>query len=196
MVVGTGGHIILASMAAYPLAKHDFLFKPFLFQTVVLSLMFTYQVTAIPNYLIMAKIGWVDTYAALIVPAWGMSLGLFLMRQFMVAMVPDELIEAARVDGASELTIFWRIVMPIVKPAWLTLMILSVQQLWRETGSRFIYSEELKTLPYALTQVIWGGIARAGVGAAVGLVLMIVPIVIFVINQARVVETMSTSGLD
>ncbi len=79
VVVGTGGHIILASMAAYPLAKHDFLFKPFLFQTVVLSLMFTYQVTAIPNYLIMAKIGWVDTYAALIVPAWGMSLGLFLM---------------------------------------------------------------------------------------------------------------------
>lgn len=196
VVVGTAGHIILASMAAYPLAKHNFLFKSFLFQTVVLSLMFTYQVTAIPNYLIMAKIGWVDTYAALIVPAWGMSLGLFLMRQFMVAMVPDELIEAARVDGASELTIFWRIVMPIVKPAWLTLMILSVQQLWRETGSRFIYSEKLKTLPYALTQIIWGGIARAGVGAAVGLVLMLVPIVIFVINQSQVVETMSTSGLD
>ncbi len=196
VVVGTGGHIILASMGAYPLAKHDFFFKPLILQTVVLSLMFTPQVTAIPNYLTMAKLGWIDNYAALIVPAWAMSLGLFLMRQFMVAMVPDELMEAARVDGANEWTVFWRIVMPMVKPAWLTLMILSVQQLWRMYGTRFIYSEQLKTLPYALNQIIWGGIARAGVAAAVGLLMMSIPVIIFVINQSKVVETMSTSGLD
>lgn len=79
-------------MGAYPLAKHDFYFKPLLFQSIILSLMFTPAVTAIPNYLIMAKIGWIDNYMALIVPVWAGSLGLFLMRQFMVAMVPDEIL--------------------------------------------------------------------------------------------------------
>ncbi|MEJ6949736.1 carbohydrate ABC transporter permease [Natronospora cellulosivora (SeqCode)] len=196
VVAGTGGHIILASMAAYPLAKHNFYFKPLLFQVIVLSLMFTPQVTAIPNYLTMSTIGWIDNYMALIVPAWAMSLGVFLMRQFMVAMVPDELLEAAEVDGATEWGIFWKIVMPIVKPAWLTLMIFSVQQLWREFGTRFIYTEQLKTLPYALNQIIWGGLARQGVAYAVMLLMASVPIIIFLINQSKVVETMSTSGLD
>ena len=158
--------------------------------------MFTPAVTAIPNYLIMAKIGWIDNYMALIVPVWAGSLGLFLMRQFMVAMVPDEILESARVDGATEWTIFWKIVMPMVKPAWLTLMILSVQQLWREFGTRFIYTEQLKTLPYALNQIVWSGLARQGVSYAVNLLMISVPIIIFVINQSRVVETMSTSGID
>ncbi|MFP4661081.1 MAG: carbohydrate ABC transporter permease [Halanaerobiales bacterium] len=196
VVVGTGGNIILASMGAYPLAKHKFFFKPLMFQTIILSLMFTPAVTAIPNYLTMAKIGWVDNYMALIVPAWAMSLGIFLMRQFMVAMVPDELLEAAQVDGAKEWTIFWKIVMPIVKPAWLTLMILSVQQLWMEFGSRFIYTEQLKTLPYALNQIYWSGLARQGVAFAGALLMASVPIIIFVINQSKVVETMGTSGID
>lgn len=196
VVVGTGGHIILASMGAYPLAKHDFYFKPLLFQTIIISLMFTPQVTAIPNYLTMSTIGWIDNYMALIVPAWAMSLGIFLMRQFMVAMVPDELLEAAKVDGANEWSVFWKIVMPIVKPAWLTLMIFSVQQLWREFGTRFIYTEQLKTLPYALNQIIWSGLARQGVAYAVMLLMASVPILIFIINQSKVVETMSTSGLD
>ncbi|NLM98390.1 MAG: carbohydrate ABC transporter permease [Halanaerobiaceae bacterium] len=196
VVLGTGGYIIFASMGAYPLAKHDFYFKPLLFQSIILSLMFTPAVTAIPNYLIMAKIGWIDNYMALIVPVWAGSLGLFLMRQFMVAMVPDEILESARVDGATEWTIFWKIVMPMVKPAWLTLMILSVQQLWREFGTRFIYTEQLKTLPYALNQIVWSGLARQGVSYAVNLLMISVPIIIFVINQSRVVETMSTSGID
>lgn len=196
VVLGTGGYIIFASMGAYPLAKLDFYFKPLLFQSIILSLMFTPAVTAIPNYLIMAKIGWIDNYMALIVPVWAGSLGLFLMRQFMVAMVPDEILESARVDGATEWTIFWKIVMPMVKPAWLTLMILSVQQLWREFGTRFIYTEQLKTLPYALNQIVWSGLARQGVSYAVNLLMISVPIIIFVINQSRVVETMSTSGID
>lgn len=196
VVLGTGGYIIFASMGAYPLAKHDFYFKPLLFQTIILSLMFTPAVTAIPNYLIMAKIGWIDNYMALVVPVWATSLGLFLMRQFMVAMVPDELLESARVDGANEWIVFWKIVMPMVKPAWLTLMILSVQQLWREFGTRFIYTEQLKTLPYALNQIVWSGLARQGVSYAVNLLMISVPIIIFVINQSKVVETMSTSGLD
>ena len=139
-VVGTAGHVIVASLCAYPLAKHKFPGSILLFSTIVLSLMFHPSVTAIPNYLTMAQIGWVDTYYALIVPAFGSPLGLFLMKQFMEPL-PDALLESARMDGAKEWTIFWKIVMPNVKPAWLTLTIFSMQALWGIGSNVFIYSE-------------------------------------------------------
>ena len=157
--------------------------------------MFAPEVTAIPNYLIIARLGWLNTYRAVIVPAWQSSLGLFLMKQFMDQMVPDSLLEAARIDGAGEWKVFWKVAMPTVRPAWLTLIILSFQSLWGNTGSSFIYSENLKTLPYALNQIVAGGIARAGVGAAVALLMMIVPVTVFIFNQRSVVQTMGTSGL-
>ena len=195
-IVGTGGHVIFASMAAFVLSKHQFRGRKLFFTLVVFSLMFSQEVVAIPKYLTMTYLGWIDHYAAIILPAWAMSLGLFLMKQFIDAMIPDTLLEAARLDGASELRIFWQIVMPIVKPAWLTLTIYSFQELWRRFGGEFIYSEQLKTLPYAFNQIISGGIAWAGVSSAVALVMMGVPIIIFIINQSKVVETMATSGLD
>lgn len=194
-VTGTAGHVVLASMAAYALSKHKFPGGNLFFSLVVLSLMFARQVTAIPNYLIVSYLGWVDTYLAIILPAWAMSLGLFLMKQFMDAMIHDSLLEAARIEGANEWALFWHVVMPNVRPGWLTLIILSFQGLWNETGGQFIYSEQLKTLPYALNQIIAGGIARAGVGAAVGVILMSVPVLVFVINQSRVIETMGASGI-
>jgi len=192
--VGTTGHVIVASMAAYALAKHKFPGQNFLFTIIVMSLMFSYHVTAIPNYLTMATLGWIDTYLALIVPAIGGSLGLFLMRQFM-EQIPDSLLESARMDGAKEFRVFWQIAMPTVKPAWLTLIIFCFQSLWNMQGGWYIYSEELKTLPYALQQILAGGIARAGAGAAVALVMMIVPITMFIVTQSSIIETMATSGL-
>ncbi|ALS26284.1 ABC transporter permease [Paenibacillus sp. 32O-W] len=192
--MGVAGHVILASAAAYPLAKFNFPGKTLLFTTVVLSLMFTPQVTAIPNYMIMSWIGFIDTYWAVIVPAFAFPLGLYLMKQFM-EQIPDALIEAAKIDGASEYRIFWQIIMPNVKPAWMTLIILLFQLLWGTDGNGFIYSEQLKTLHYASSQIIQGGIARAGVGAAVALILMSVPITLFVFSQSRIIETMATSGL-
>lgn len=194
-IAGTAGHVVLASLAAYALAKHDFPGSKAMFGVVILSLMFAREVTDIPNYLIVSRLGWVDTYWAIILPAWAMSLGLFLMKQFIEAMIDNALLEAARIEGASEWKIFWRIVMPNVKPGWLTLVILAFQSLWSETGGQFIYSEQLKTLPYALNQIIGGGIARAGVGAAVGVIMMIVPITVFVINQSKVIDTMGASGI-
>lgn len=191
---GAAGHIVIASMCAFPLAKRNFPGGKAFFSIIVFSLMFNGAVTAVPNYLTMAKIGWIDTYAALIVPAIGSSLGLFLMKQFM-EQIHDSILEAAKMDGASEWTIFWRIVMPQVKPAWLTIMIFSVQGLWNAGASNFIYSEELKTLPAALGQVISGGIARAGVGAAVSVVMMIVPMILFLITQSNIIQTMSGSGI-
>lgn len=192
--MGILGHIIFASAAAYPLAKHRFPGKNMLFTVIVLSLMFTPAVTSIPNYMIMSWIGLIDTYWSVIIPAFAFPLGLYLMKQFM-EQIPDALLEAAKIDGASEYRIFWTIVMPNVKPAWLTLMILLFQMLWGSDGNGFIYSEQLKSLHYATNQIMQGGIARAGVGAAVALILMSVPITLFVFSQSRIIETMATSGM-
>ncbi len=193
-VVGTAGHILLASAAAYPLAKYRFPGSKLLFSIVVLSLMFSGHVTAIPNYMVMSWLGWINTHLSIIVPSLAFPLGLFLMKQFM-EQIPTALLEAAKIDGASEYGIYWKIVMPNVKPAWLTLMILQFPALWGSDGGNFIYSENLKTLHYALGQISQGGIARAGVGAAVALLLMIVPITLFIISQSSVMQTMATSGM-
>jgi ABC-type glycerol-3-phosphate transport system permease component len=194
-LVGTAGHVLLASVAAFVLAKHRFPGQKLIFGLVIASLMFASQVTAIPNYIVMSYLGWIDDYRSLIIPAWGFPLGLFLMKQFIEQMVPDSLLEAARIDGAGELRTIFQVVMPIVKPAWLTLIIFSVQALWNNSGSVFIYSEELKPLSYALSQIIQGGIARTGAAAAVTVVMMAVPILTFVVTQSNILETMGTSGI-
>ncbi|NLY11294.1 MAG: carbohydrate ABC transporter permease [Firmicutes bacterium] len=196
VVFGMLGNVIFASIAAYTLSKHKFPGKKLVNEMIVLSLMFAPAVVSIPQYLVISWGKMINTPWAVIVPAWGSTLGLYLMRNFIEAMVDDSLLESARIDGASELRIYWQIVMPIVKPAWLTLIILVFQSLWATTGGMFIYAEQWKTLPYALNQIIAGGIARAGVAAAVTLVMMSVPIIVFVFNQSKIVETMGTSGLD
>lgn len=192
--VGTAGQVFLASIAAYALAKHRFPGSKLIFTSIVLSLMFSPVVTAIPNYLVMSSFKWIDTYFSVIVPAFQSSLGLYLMKQFMET-VPDSLIEAARIDGENEFGVFWKIVMPAVKPAWLTLIIFSVQGLWNYTGGTYIYSEQLKPLTVALNQIMAGGIARAGTGAAVAVIMMLVPIILFLFIQSNIIETMSTSGM-
>jgi ABC-type glycerol-3-phosphate transport system permease component len=193
-LTGTVGHVIIASMAAYPLAKYKFPGKTIFFTLVVYSLMFAPQVTATPNYIIISSIGLVDTPFAIILPAIASSLGLYLMKQFMTQ-IPDELIESAKIDGASEYRIFFQIVMPLVKPAWLTLVILLFQRLWTTDGGAFIFSEELKPVSYALRQIAQGSIERAGTIAAVAFVMMIVPVTFFMISQSRIVETFSHSGM-
>lgn len=193
-VVGTAGHLIIASMGAFVLAKYEFPGSKLFFSIVVTALMFNGYVTAIPNYLIISKLGWIDTYWAIIVPAFAAPMGLFLMKQFMEGL-PMSLVEAAMIDGASRWKIFIQIIMPNVKPAWLTLIIFSVQNLWNNKAATFIYSEEKKTLVYALQQIQSGGIARTGQAAAVTVVVMVVPILIFVLSESQILETMASSGL-
>lgn len=194
-VVGTVGHIIVASMCAYALSKHDFMGKKVIFNIIVFSLMFSSVVTQIPNFLIMTKLKLINTYGALIIPSLGSSLGLYLMKQFMDSSIPDTLLEAAKIDGANEWKIFWRIVMPLVKPAWLTLVLFSFQGLWNMGATALIQTESLKTLNYAMNQILAGGIARSGASAAATLVMMIVPITVFIVTQSNIVETMATSGM-
>ena len=192
--LGTLGTVLLGSMAAFALAKYRFPGSKLMSSLIVYALMFSASVTAIPNYLIMTYLGLVDTYWAVILTAVGGTLGLYLMKNFIVQ-IPDSLIEAATIDGANEFTIYWRIIMPLCKPAWITLVILSFQQMWGTTGGVFIYSEELKPVSYVLSQLVSGGIARTGVSSAVSLIMMTVPVAVFVISQSNVLETMSTSGM-
>ncbi|MCI9420382.1 MAG: carbohydrate ABC transporter permease [Eubacterium sp.] len=193
-LVGTLGHLLIGSMAAYVLAKYSFPGGKGFFNLCQSALMFNVYVLQIPTYLIMSQLGWVDTYLALIVPAFALPMGLFLMKQFM-EQIPDALIEAAKIDGAREGRIYLQIVMPNVKPAWLTVTIFSVQNLWNQKGQVYIYSEEYKMLPYALQQIMSGGVARAGVGSAATMVVMMVPIVIFIMAQSNILETMASSGI-
>ena len=192
--VGTFGHVLIASMAAFVLAKYDFPGGKTFFNIVVTALMFSGYVTGIPNYVIMSKMKMIDTYWAVILPAIAAPIGLFMMKQFMEGL-PTALIEAAKIDGAKEFRIFWSIVMPNVKPAWLTVIIFSVQSLWNTSASTVIYSEAKKTLVYALQQIQAGGIARTGQAAAVTVVVMAVPICIFVLSQSQILETMASSGI-
>ena len=191
---GTAGHVVCASLAAYPLTKHKFPGAKLLFSLVILSMMFSWTVTQIPNYMIISALGINNNYLALILPSWSYGLGLYLMKQFM-EQIPDSLIESARLDGAGEFRVFWRIIMPNVKPAWLTLAIFQFQTLWGNTGSMFLRDEELKPLQYAMQQIAAGGAARAGAAAAVAFVLAAIPITFFLVCQSSILETMTTSGM-
>ena len=194
-VCGTFGNVMLASFAAYAIAKIKFPGRKTLFSIIVYSLMFNSTVTSITNFLTMSMLGWVDTYLSIIVPAIASPMGLYLMKQFMDTSVPDSVLESARLDGASEWKILWTLVMPMVKPAWMTLIIFSFQGLWNQGASVYIFSEQLKTFPYAISQIMTGGIARAGASAASAVITMIVPIVVFVLSQSQVIQTMSSSGM-
>ena len=192
---GTLGNLFIASMAAYALAKLKFPGRNFIFQMIVMSLMFHQTVNQVTHFIILSSLRWVDTYLAIIVPALATTMGLYLMKQFMESSVSDAVLESARLDGASEFRTFWVIAMPMVKPAWLTLIIETFKGLWNTGASIYIHSEQLKTFNYAIQQIVTGGVARAGAGAAATVVMMIVPITIFVINQSKIIETMGTSGM-
>ncbi len=194
-VVGTAGNVLLSSYSAYALAKIPFPGRKFLFKIITYSLMFSATVAGLTNFILMSKLGWIDTYLAIIIPAFCTTYGLFLMKQFMDTSVPDEVLESARIEGASETKIFWRIAMPMVKPAWITLIIFAFKDLWNTGSSTYIYSEQLKTFNYAISQLVNAGISRTGVSAASTVVMMIVPIAVFVIAQSNIIETMSSSGM-
>lgn len=194
-VAGTGGHLFFASLAAYAMTKINFPGRKGMFQLVYYSLMFNATVTSLSNFIIMSAFHMIDTYWSLIIPAFGQTLGFYLMRQFMETTVPDSVLESARLDGAKELTIYWRIVMPMVKPAWLTLIVYCFQGLWNSGTSVYIYSEELKTFNYAIQQILAGGIVRSGAAAAATVIMMLVPVTVFVITQSNIIETMASSGM-
>ncbi len=194
-VGGTFGNLVCGSLAAYAVSKIKFPGRAGLQKMVRLALMFHATVGSVVNFMTMSALHLIDTYWAIIIPACGSTLGMFLMMQFMESSVPDTVLESARLDGASEIRTYWTIAMPMVKPAWLTLIVYSFQGLWQTGSSIYIMSEQYKTFNYAISQIVSSGIARAGVGMASAVVMMIVPVAVFVITQSNIIETMSTSGM-
>ena len=194
-VCGTAGNLLFASMCAYSLAKIKFPGRKWIFKTIRTSLMFHETVTAVTRFTIMSVLLLIDTPLALIIPAFGSTLGLYLMKQFMETNVNDSVLESSRLDGASEWKTFWVIAMPMVKPAWLTLIIYCFQGLWNAGSSIYIHSEQFKSFNYAIQQITAGGIKRAGASAASQVIMMMVPIAVFVISQSNIIETMGSSGM-
>ncbi len=194
-VVGTFGNLVFGSLAAYAICKIKFPGRKTMFRAVKYSLMFHATVASIVNFMTMSALGLIDTYWPWIVEAWGATLGMFLMKQFMEGSISDAVLESARLDGASEFRTYWTIAMPMVKPAWLTLIVYSFKDLWNKGSSPYVMSEQYKTFNYAVQQVVSGGVSRAGVGMAAAVVMMIVPILVFVFSQSGIVETMASSGM-
>jgi len=190
----TAIHVLISSLAAYPLSKGRFPGRTLINQMVLLALMFVPAIADVINYQTIVSLGWLDTYMAAIAPNVAATLGLFLITNYM-STIPDALLEAARIDGCSDFRIYWQIVMPICKPAWLTLIIIMFQNIWGQTHTAYIYKEAMKSLPYALTQITTGGYIRAGAAQAVGVMMLIVPAIIFVFNQTKIMETMASSGI-
>lgn len=192
-VVTTAGYVMLASMAAYPLAKFK-LKVSWLFELVVLTLLFSGVVLALPQYVIISRLHLINSYWVYIIPNLATPLGLFLMKQFMEG-VPMALIESARIDGANHFRIFFKIVMPQVKPAWMTLMLFTFQSVWAQQPLNMVFDEPLKLLNMAFTNVIAAGISRTGPSMASAVVLMLPLLLVFLLTQSNVIETMSSSGI-
>lgn len=193
-VVATFLRIVSASMAAYPLSKWKFKGKTAINKMITISLMISAPAAGYASYMIISVLGFVDTWLVYFIPALGSSFSLYLIRGF-VDQFPDVVLEAARIDGAGDFRIFWSILMPNMKPAWMTLIVFSVKDYWNQGASIYIYREELKTLNYALGQINSEGLARAGVATATSVLMMIVPIITFLITQSNIIETMATSGM-
>lgn len=194
--VSTACHIVIASMAAYVLSKYRLKGGKIIFLVIQFSLLYNGTTLAVPQYLIFSKLGIIDTLLVYILPAIPSSMGVFLMKQYMDSGIPDTLLEAARIDGAGVVCMYWRLVMPLTRPAWMTLLLFAFQGIWSICpASGTIFSEELKTLPYVMSSITDGGTARAGSAMAATVILMIPPILIYFITQSNVTETMSKSGI-
>lgn len=193
-IVCTALQVITGAMAAYPLSKYQFKGQGFIFNVIVLSLMFSADVLFLPQYIMISSFGMIDTHWSMILPSIAYTMGLYLMRQNMVAF-PTAIIEAARIDGAPERKVFWSVLMPNMKPAWMTMVVFSFGSMWGRADTTYIYSEQLKGLPTLFGQIASSGIARAGVGAAATVLLMVPPILVFFVTQSSVIETMVNSGI-
>jgi ABC-type glycerol-3-phosphate transport system permease component len=192
--------IILSSMAGYALSKLRFKGKKIVFEINQLALMFIPASIAIPKYMVIEKLGIIDTMWAHILPVMAIPVGLFLVKQF-IDQVPDSLIEAARIDGGSELMIYRKIILPLVRPALSTVAILSFQAVWNnmETSQYYINEETLRTFAFYMNTLATGEsgvtIAGQGVNAAASLIMFLPNLIIFIVLQSQVMSTVAHSGI-
>lgn len=194
-VVTTSIYIVVSTMAAFVLSKGNIKGRKVIFWVVQFALMFNTYTLAVPQYLIFSKLGMVDSYWIYILPQMASTLGVFLATQYIEGYVPNALLEAARIDGANSYKVYWSIVMPTIKPIWLTILLFTFRDIWSAVPNGRIFSEQLKILPQVVTQITAGGTARSGSAMAVTVIMMIPPIIVFLLTQSNVVEAMSSAGI-
>jgi ABC-type glycerol-3-phosphate transport system permease component len=189
--------IILTARSAYALSKKKFRAKEWLFKLNQAALMFVPTAVMVARYLVIAKTGMLNNVLSHVLPLLAMPVGLFLVKQF-VDQVPDEVLEAARIDGAGELKILFRMVFPLIKPALATVGILSFQMIWSATEASNFYmtDETMKTFAFYLsTFTLSNNPLMTGMAAAASLIMFVPNLVIFIVLQSSVMNTMSHSGI-
>lgn len=193
--------IVVSTTAAYALSKKRFALKKTLFAINTVALMFVPIAVTIPRFLIMQRMGLLNTFWVHILPGLAMPVGLFLIKQFIDG-VPDEVVEAAQIDGASDVGVYWNIILPMIRPAIATIAILTFQATWNnaEISTLYINSESLKTFAFylsTLTATASGAnsVAGQGISAAASLIMFLPNLIIFILLQSQVMSTMSHSGL-
>lgn len=187
--------VITSALAAFTMCQVKHKLMNVYYLVIQFALLYNGTTLAVPQYLIISKMGIIDTFWAYLLPPLAGTMGVFLIKQFMESSIPHELIEAARIDGAGAGRMFWQIVIPLSKPALLTWTLFAFQGAWATGSGPTIFSESLKTLPSVMTSVVSSGLARSGSAMAVTVVMMIPPILMYMITQSNVLETMGTAGL-
>jgi ABC-type glycerol-3-phosphate transport system permease component len=194
--------IVVSSTAAYALSKKHFKLKHILFAVNNVALMFVPIAVTIPRFLVIEELRLLDTLWVHILPVLAMPVGLFLIKQFIDG-IPDEVIEAAQIDGATDLTIYWRVILPMIQPALATIAILTFQAAWNnaEISTLYISNESLRTLAFYLSTLTATAtstantVAGQGISAAAALIMFLPNLLIFIFLQGQVMSTMSRSGL-
>ena len=194
-VITTFLYVTVSTLAAFVLTKSPLKSKKKIFTVVQYALLFNTYTLAIPQYLIFSYIGVIDTYWAYILPHIATTMGVFLMKQYMEGSIPDAIMEAAKIDGAGPYRIFAQIIVPMVKPCIMTLTLFGFRDVWSALPNGTIFNESLKTLPAIMTQINAGGIARSGSAMAVTVIMMIPPMIVYMISQSNVLESMNSAGI-
>lgn len=194
-ILTTGIYVLISTAAGFVLSKTKMRINKIIITGVQVALLFNTFTLAIPQYLIFSYLGMIDTYWIYILPYCATSMGVFLMKQYMDGSVPEALLEAARIDGAGQLKIFSKIVIPMVKPCMMTLTLFGFQAVWSTVPDGTIFSETLKTLQTIMANINAGGVARSGSAMAVTVIMMIPPILIYLITQSNVLESMNSAGI-
>ena len=194
-LVGTLLNVLASSMAAFSLSKSKLKCKNVLFLIIQFSLLFSGYTLALPRYIVYSWSNIIDTYWIYILPAIPSATSVFLLKQYMEGGIPESLMEAAEIDGASFLRTYWQIGFPIVKPCMLTVFLFAFRDMWSLAPSELIFTEELKTLPMIVSQISAAGIARSGSTMAITVILMIPPVLIYILTQSNVTQTMNSAGI-
>lgn len=185
---------VFSAMAGFVLAKCSFAGRRILNAIILISLLYQSNVIYIMQYVVMAELNLINTYGALIFPLVSSSMSLFLMRQS-ISQVPDEIIEAGKIDGAGLFRICWQIVIPNQKPAFSAVMIFAFQSAWNMQSGSFVYKENFKTLPTVIQQITASGISKTGITATASVIMLLPPVILFIFARKGVIETMAHSGI-